>query len=86
SAPAGVDPDEVGAALAGVAGVVDVHDLHVWSIATNFPALAAHVVVADGCDARAVRRDLEEVLRDRFGIGHTTLQVEVRPPRLLRPG
>jgi len=86
SAPAGVDPDEIGRALAGVAGVEEVHDLHVWSIASDFPALAAHVVVADGCDPRAVRRALARVLHDRFGITHTTLQVEGRPPRLLVPG
>ena len=43
--PAGIDPEEVGRALAGAEGVVEVHDLQIWTITSGFPALAAHVLV-----------------------------------------
>ncbi|MEA2311579.1 MAG: cobalt-zinc-cadmium efflux system protein [Solirubrobacteraceae bacterium] len=74
--PAGVRPDEVGRALATHAGIVEVHDLHVWEVTTGFPALAAHVLVRPGDDCHGRRRELEQLLRERFGIEHTTLQVD----------
>jgi cobalt-zinc-cadmium efflux system protein len=74
--PAGVRTEEVGRALAGAAGIVEVHDLHVWEVTAGFPALAAHVLVAPGDDCHARRRELEGLLEDRFGILHTTLQVD----------
>jgi cobalt-zinc-cadmium efflux system protein len=74
--PAGVDAEEVGRALASTAGVVEVHDLHIWTITSGFPALSAHVLVAPGGDCHGVRRDLERVLHERFDLHHTTLQVE----------
>lgn len=75
-APAGMDARAVGASIADVEGVVDVHDLHLWTITSGFPALSAHVLVAPGADCHAIRRELESVLRDRFALTHTTLQVE----------
>lgn len=78
AAPRGLEVERVGAAMAGRPGVVEVHDLHVWCITPQFPTLSAHVLVHPGDDCHAVRRDLEELLRDEFGIGHTTLQVEHR--------
>jgi cobalt-zinc-cadmium efflux system protein len=75
-APADVDPDEVGRALATHPGVVDVHDLHVWTVTSGFPALSAHVLVEPGADCHALRRELEHVVGDRFGVSHTTLQVD----------
>ncbi len=74
--PAGVRTDDVGRALAGAPGIVEVHDLHVWEVTSGFPSLAAHVLVAPGDDCHGRRRELEELLRDRFGIEHTTLQVD----------
>jgi len=74
--PAGIDAIEVGHALAAVEGVVQVHDLHIWTITSGFPALAAHVLVEPDADFRAVRMELEQVLHERFDIEHTTLQVE----------
>jgi cobalt-zinc-cadmium efflux system protein len=76
AAPAQLDPDEIGHALAGAPGVVQVHDLHVWEVTSGFPALSAHVVVraGDGCHER--RRELQDLLRERFAIEHTTLQVD----------
>jgi cobalt-zinc-cadmium efflux system protein len=76
AAPRGIDPDEIGHALASQKGVVEVHDLHVWEVTSGFPALAAHVVVAPGDDCHGCRRELQALLRERFGIRHTTLQVD----------
>jgi cobalt-zinc-cadmium efflux system protein len=78
-APAGMDAREVGAAMASTDGVVGVHDLHLWTITSGFPALSAHVLVAAGADCHAIRRELETLLRERFELTHTTLQVEHAP-------
>jgi cobalt-zinc-cadmium efflux system protein len=82
-APAGLEPDRVGTALAAVPGVVEVHDLHIWTITSGFPALSAHVLVAPGLDCHAVRQRLEHTLRDELRIDHTTLQVDHAAPRYL---
>ena len=75
-APSNVDPDAVGRALVSEPDVVEVHDLHVWTVTSGFPALSAHVLVAPQADCHAARRRLERTLADRFGLTHTTLQVE----------
>jgi cobalt-zinc-cadmium efflux system protein len=74
--PQGLDAAAIGRALAAHPGVVEVHDLHVWEVTSGFPALAAHVLVRPGDDCHARRRELEALLADRFGIAHTTLQVD----------
>ena len=74
--PAGMDSDAIGRALASYPGVIEVHDLHVWEVTSGFPALAAHVMVAPGDDCHGIRHELEALLRERFDIGHTTLQVD----------
>ena len=74
--PVGVQPDEVGRAIAAAPGIQEVHDLHVWELTAGFPALAAHVLVGPGDDCHGRRRELELMLHERFGIHHTTLQVE----------
>jgi cobalt-zinc-cadmium efflux system protein len=74
--PSGVDAATVGRALAGHPHVVDVHDLHIWTITSGFPSLSAHVLVEPGADCHGIRAELEQVLRERFGLEHTTLQVE----------
>ncbi len=76
AAPQGVDVDATGAAICAEEGVRSVHDLHVWTVTSGFGALAAHVVVAPGCDRDLVRRRIELLLHERFGIDHTTLQME----------
>ena len=76
SAPKGMDTRAVGERLARAPGVVEVHDLHVWTITSGFPALSAHVLVGRGEDCHGRRRELEALLRDEFGIEHTTLQVD----------
>jgi cobalt-zinc-cadmium efflux system protein len=75
-APRGMDTASVQAAILDVPGVVSVHDLHVWTITSGFDALAAHVLVGRDDDCHARRRDVERMLVDRFGIRHTTLQME----------
>ncbi len=82
-APAGLDVAAVGAAMAADPQVSEVHDLHVWTITSGFAALSAHVLVVPGQDCHAVRGRLQEVLRDRFGIQHTTLQVDHASEALL---
>lgn len=74
-APEGVDVGVVGMAIARVRGVREVHDLHVWSITSGFPALAAHVTVDATCDVDTTRESIEEMLEREFSITHTTLQV-----------
>ena len=83
AAPKGLDMRALGARLAGAPGVVEVHDLHVWTITSGFPALSAHVLVGAGEDCHQRRRELERLLHDQFGIEHTTLQVEHAAPSVV---
>ncbi len=76
AAPAHLDPQLIGEALVGVAGVREVHDLHVWEITSGFPALSAHVLVGEEANCHAARRGMEAMLHDRFALVHTTLQVD----------
>ncbi len=76
-APAGTDPDAIGRRLASLPGVVDVHDLHVWTISDGFPAFATHVIVTPAADPHAMLHRIEDVLRDEFGIAHMTIQIDV---------
>jgi cobalt-zinc-cadmium efflux system protein len=75
SAPAGTDVRAVGEAMAAEPQVVEVHDLHVWTVTSGFPALSAHVVVDRGAGRDLVLAQMERMLAERFGIQHTTLQV-----------
>ena len=83
AAPRGIDPKHVEAAIVRSPGVVSVHDLHVWTITSGFPALSAHVLVGAGEDCHGRRRELELLLQERFGIDHTTLQVDHAQEELL---
>ncbi len=76
STPRGIDAGALGRRLASAPGVVEVHDLHVWTITSGFPALSAHVLVRPGEDCHGRRRELERLLHVEFGIEHTTLQVD----------
>jgi cobalt-zinc-cadmium efflux system protein len=76
STPRGLDAEEIGRAMIGVEDVREVHDLHVWTITSGFPSLSAHVLVSPEADCHGKRRELEQVLAERFGLTHTTLQVE----------
>lgn len=78
--PAGVDTDEVRAELRAIPGVADVHDLHVWSITSGEPAVSVHLVVDGvaclGCGETSVLDRAALVLRERFGLAHSTVQIE----------
>lgn len=77
--PAHVNLAEVEASLRGVEGVASVHDLHVWTITSGIDALSVHVVLVGGVDpgvADAVIDRASATLKEKFGIGHTTIQVE----------
>lgn len=76
AAPAGIDPDALADHLVAVPLVEEIHDLHVWEITSNQPALSAHILVAPGGDCHAVRRELQRQLREEYRITHTTLQVD----------
>jgi cobalt-zinc-cadmium efflux system protein len=76
AAPPGLDPPEIGRALAAMQDVVEVHDLHIWQVSSGFPALSAHVLVEPRADCHAARRAMEVLLRERFGLTHSTLQVD----------
>jgi cobalt-zinc-cadmium efflux system protein len=76
ASPEGIDPGQIGLAMAAEPGVIEVHDLHVWEVTSGFPALSAHVTVGRRANCHRARRELEHMIHERFGIDHTTLQVD----------
>lgn len=76
SVPRGIDLEEVRRAMEQVRGVQKVHDLHVWAVTSGIFTLSAHAVVDDGEDFHQVLNGIEETLKDRFQIEHTTIQLE----------
>lgn len=76
SAPAHVDVDEVHDALAGLDGVTEAHDLHVWTLTSGMDVVSVHVLLAPGVDPHEVLDRARAVLRDEFAISHATIQVE----------
>ena len=85
-APERVSVEAVGLQMAAFPQVAQVHDLHVWEIGSGFPSLSAHVLVEPDADCHRIRRELEDLLRERFAIEHTTLQVEHAHAELLQIG
>jgi cobalt-zinc-cadmium efflux system protein len=76
AAPPDLDPPRIGEALAATEGVVEVHDLHVWEVTTGMPAVSAHLIVGRDDDCHRARFRAASMLAERFGIEHSTLQVE----------
>jgi cobalt-zinc-cadmium efflux system protein len=76
AAPEGVDLPAVTAALAGIEGVADVHDLHVWTLTSDMDVLTAHLGIVAGADAQSVLQQAQGLLAERFHLQHATLQVE----------
>lgn len=74
--PAGQSEAEISDYLAGLAGVTEVHDLHVWALSTTETALTAHLVLSEMAGAEALVESAAAGVRSRFGIGHATIQVE----------
>ncbi|MGB2874074.1 MAG: cation diffusion facilitator family transporter [Gaiellaceae bacterium] len=77
--PGGTEPQEVAEAMLRVPEVMEVHDLHVWTVGSGFPSLSAHVLVAPGADCHGIRLELAQLVAERFGLDHSTLQVEHAP-------
>jgi len=82
--PAHLDLGEIETALRGVPGVKRVHDLHVWTLTSGREAMSAHVEVEPGTRPDRILDELHVVLHARFGIDHTTIQVETLAPSLLQ--
>jgi cobalt-zinc-cadmium efflux system protein len=76
AAPRGLDPEEIGRTLAAEDGVVEVHDLHVWEVTSGMPAISAHMIVGRDADCHEARWHAARLLEERFGVEHSTLQVE----------
>jgi len=82
--PAHLSLGEIEAAITRVTGVRRVHDLHVWTLTSGREAMSAHVVVDDVRESERLLGALHAVLHARFGIDHTTIQLETEPPVVLR--
>lgn len=82
AAPKGFDPEEIGNAIASEQDVAEVHDLHVWEVTSGFPSLSAHILVEPECDCHAKRREVQQMLEERFDLHHTTLQVDHATPEV----
>ncbi len=84
ASPKGIDPDLIGRRMAAQPGVIEVHDLHVWEVTSEFPALSAHVTVTKDADCHRSRLELVELIEREFDIHHTTLQVEHEPEPIIQ--
>lgn len=82
--PAHIELGEIEAAMLRIDGVKRVHDLHVWTLTSGREAMSAHVVVEDVRESERLLDELHAVLHARFGIDHTTIQLEAEPPAVLR--
>lgn len=76
AAPAGIDPQRVEADLRALAGVADVHDLHLWTLTSGMEVATVHLVVEAGTDPHPVLDAAQELLGERHGIAHATVQTE----------
>jgi cobalt-zinc-cadmium efflux system protein len=81
--PAHLSLAEIEQAITHVAGVRRVHDLHVWTLTSGREAMSAHVVVEDVRESERLLAALHAVLHAKFGIDHTTIQLEEAPPEIL---
>lgn len=76
AAPPGMDLEAMAADLGEVPGVVDVHDLHVWTLTSNMEVASAHLMVSEDCEPHPVLDRAQQIMKAGYGIGHATLQVE----------
>jgi cobalt-zinc-cadmium efflux system protein len=81
-APYHLDLDQIAQRVRAVPGVARIHDLHIWSVGSGFPAMSAHVDLAPGADPEAVRRAVHRLLHQEYAVAHTTIQTESAPPLL----
>jgi len=81
-APRHLDLEAIARELAALPGVARIHDLHIWTVGSGFPAMSAHVDLLPGADPEQVRRAIHRRLHERYAIAHTTIQTESAPPLL----
>jgi cobalt-zinc-cadmium efflux system protein len=81
-APRHLDLDEVAERVRAVPGVARIHDLHIWTVGSGFPAMSAHVDLQPGADPELVRRAVHRLLHQQYAVAHTTIQTESAPPLL----
>lgn len=75
--PAAIDQTEVKAALSGIDGVLDVHDLHIWTITSGLDSLSCHLLIEDDRDAQVILQRAIDLVETRFHIRHATIQIEM---------
>ncbi|KJE27195.1 cation diffusion facilitator transporter family protein [Geobacillus kaustophilus] len=75
--PAAIDHAEVKAALSGIDGVIEVHDLHIWTITSGLDSLSCHLLIEDGRDAQVILQRAIDLVETRFHIRHATIQIEM---------
>lgn len=76
AAPEGIDLEEIRSKLTAIDGVYDVHDLHVWTLTSGMDVASVHLMTPQGVDPHSILDQARHLLRDHYGIGHATLQVE----------
>jgi cobalt-zinc-cadmium efflux system protein len=81
-APLHLDLDQIAERVRAVPGVARIHDLHIWTVGSGFPAMSAHVDLAPGADPEVVRRAVHRLLHMEYAVAHTTIQTESAPPLL----
>jgi cobalt-zinc-cadmium efflux system protein len=74
--PAGVNPAEVKRSLEAIEGVIDVHDLHIWTITSGLHSLSGHLLIRDGLDSQDILQQAIRLVEERFHIDHVTIQIE----------
>ncbi len=77
--PAHIEVTDVRAAISDVPGVIDVHDLHVWTVTSGFLAMSGHAIIRDPAQSQRTLEEIQHRMRERFGIRHATIQIEVPP-------
>ncbi len=78
-APRDLDLEEIAERVARLPGVLSIHDLHIWTVTSGFPAMSAHIDLEPGADAEGVRRSAHRLLHQQYAIEHTTIQTEEAP-------
>jgi len=79
--PEGLDINDVTEGISAIPGIADVHDFHAWTLTSGMNVATAHLVLLDNADAQDVLQLSQQMMREKFGIEHATLQVEERPTK-----
>ena len=74
--PITVNPSEVQQTLENIDGVIDVHDLHIWTITSGLDSLSCHLLIEDNSDNQNILQQAIHLIADKFKIQHTTIQIE----------